>query len=171
MDRYLSNWYSKRIKQNRAIKNFLVKIINAHKEKDFPWANDELYCLNYEDLFEVAVAAVNKICEIVLGAGRDWDCGRDGKACIARLHNKGRQYSALISGCEHKNFILALVYEPIQDKFYFFAFPATLKEHTVPFEVNTGEPKRITSRGPNEMWKFECKSFEEMVLLNQPSIV
>lgn len=159
MKRYKKDWYDKRIKQNRNIKNHLIEIIMSFKEKRLDWVTEELFCLNYEDLFEIAVATVNKSCDIVLGTGKDWSCGRDGKVSVVRLNGYGKVYSALITGCSSKNWILSLVYEPIQGKFYYFSFPPHLKEHTIPFYVESGEPKR-----DNYMWlKYECKSFKDMV--------
>ena len=162
MARLKTAWYSKRINQNRNIKNYLISVINKHMTEEVTWTNEELFCLNYEDLFEVAVAVVNKDCSIVLGEGKDWSCGRDGKVSIARVNSHGKNYSAGVTGCANKKHILALVYEGIQEKFYFFNFPARLNEHTIPFEVDTGIPKR-----QNYMWQeFECATFEEMVLKN-----
>lgn len=162
--RYNKSWYDKRIKQNRNIKKFLIDIILSYKEIGLDWSDKELTCLNYEDLFEIAVATVNKTCDIVLGKGQDWSCGRDGKVSVVRTHNYGQNYSAGITGCKHKKHILALVYEPIQEKFYFFNFPAWLTEHSIPFDAYTGDPKRYTRNGPNEMWDYySCDTFEEMV--------
>lgn len=164
MERYKKSWYDKRIKQNKMIKDHLITVIMKYKEVALKWSKEELYCLNYEDLFEIAVAAVNKKCSIVLGDGRDWSCGRDGKVSIARFHNHGTSYTAGVVGCKNKTHILALVYEGIQGKFYYFSFPVRMDEHSIPFDVETGEPKRHTRIGPNRMWKnHECKSFEDMV--------
>jgi len=167
MDRLKATWYSKRIKQNRNIKNYLINIIKKHRTSEVEWADVELFCLNYEDLFEIAVAVVNKDCSIILGEGQDWSCGRDGKVSIARTHSYGKNYTAGITGCKNKKHIVALVYEGIQEKFYFFNFPAKIDEHSIPFDLETGEPKRITRTGPNAMWQnYECASFEDMVLKN-----
>lgn len=162
--RYKKEWYDKRIKQNKIIKKHLIRIIMSYKENTLNWTKRQLRDLNYEDLFEIAVAAVNKNDSIVLGAGRDWSCGRDGKVSIVRTNSYGKKYSAGITGCLEKEYILALVYEPINEKFYYFSFPPTLVEHTIPFEVGTGMPKRETKTGTHYMWEnYECKSFEEMV--------
>lgn len=157
--RYKKSWYDKRIKQNKAIKDHLIKIILRHKEKTLNWKRHELFCLNYEDLLEIAVAAYDKTIDIVLGEGKDWSCGRDGKVSIVRMHSYGKKYSAGITGCANKDWVLSLVYEPKQGKFYYFSFPTQLKEHTIPFTLDSGEPNR-----DNYMWeKYECASFEEMV--------
>lgn len=168
MKRYKSDWYNKRIDQNKKIKHHLIDIINKHKEAEFPWTTEEIMHLNYEDLLEIAVAAVNKNHEIVLGEGKDWSCGRDGKISIARYNGINKAlYSAGITGCKNKKHILALIYEGIQEKFYYFSFPVSLNEHSVPFDPTTGDPIRFTSRGPQRMWQyFECPTFEDMVLNN-----
>lgn len=167
MKRFKKEWYDKRIKQNRNIKNHLIEIINENKDANFAWKPEELFCLNYEDLLEIAVAVINVDCTIVLGAGKDWDCGRDGKVSIVRLHNYGKHYTAGIVGCKNKTHIVAMVYECIQEKFYYFNFPVAMDEHSIPFNVETGEPIRTTSRGPNKMWdQYECTSFKQMVLEN-----
>jgi hypothetical protein len=163
-NRYNKIWYDKRIKQNQNIKNFLIDKIFHHKEKGLNWNREELFSLNYEDLFEIAVAAVNKNINIVLGDGQDWSCGTDGKVSVARLNNYGQSYSALVKS-RNKKHIRALIYEGIQEKFYFFNFPVKLIEHSIPFNVDTGEPKRYTRNGCNTMWyHWECQSFEEMAI-------
>jgi hypothetical protein len=167
MERYKKEWYDKRAKQNKIIKAHLIDIINKHKESQFPWTSEDLACLNYEDLFEIAVAAVNKEHDIILGKGQDWSCGRDGKVSIARYNSiNNATYSAGITGCKNKKHILALVYEGLQEIFYYFSFPVRLNEHTVPFDPDTGEPIRYTTRGPQQMWQYhECPTFEDMALI------
>ena len=156
--RYKKSWFDKRIVQNKIIVDHLIAIIEKHKENGFPWSADELRYLKYEDLFEIAVATVKKTVTIVLGEGQDWNDGRDGKVAVARMNNYGKKYSAGITNCDTKEHITALVYEYKQSKFYYFDFPATLKEHTIPFELD-GTPNRS-----NYMWQYECKTFEEMAL-------
>jgi hypothetical protein len=161
-ERYNFSWYKKRIDQNKIIKDFLIKIIERNKEADFPFTKEQITYLNYEDLFELAVATVNKSISITLGAGQDLSHGYDCKFSIVRMNGgiKNPKYTAGITGCENKKSILACVYENIQQKFYFFAFPASLSEHSIPFNRETGNPIRY-----NYMWKqYECKTFEEMAL-------
>lgn len=161
-ERYNQPWYEKRICQNRNIKDHLIKIIRKHREEDFPWIEEKLVYLNYEDIFEVAVAAVNKDISITLGMGQDISNGYDCKFSIVRMNGgiKQPQYTAGITGCKNKKAILACVYEGIQEKFYYFAFPVSFGEHSIPFNRQTGNPLRT-----NYMWqKYECKTFEEMAL-------
>ncbi len=135
-----ADWYNKRIKQNRIIKKFLLGIINSYKKKNFPWSQAALKELKYEDLLEIATAVVNRKIHITLGAKSDYSNGGDSKFSIVRKYNYGKGYAALITGCASKKHILACVYENIQNKFYFFSFPAKLKEHSIPFDKVTGEP-------------------------------
>lgn len=156
--RFNADWYDKKIKQNNKIQKHLISIIDKHKNSYFPWDTKNLYCLGYEDLLEIAIATVNKKISITLGTGADFDNGADAKFSIARKNSTGgKSYSALVPGCSLKEHILCCVYEGIQEKFYYFSFPATLKEHTIPFDRETGDPK--TS---NYMWDHEYKTFEKM---------
>ena len=167
--RYNIAHYDKRMKQNRILKTFLINEILKYKEKKLNWTKEDLSWLNYEDLWEILIAAIAKKCSIDLSTGKDWSCddwkiNPDGKVSIVRINNYGRNYSAGITGCRNKEWIFALVYENIQEKFYFFSFPATLAEHSIPFDVETGDPKRITRDGKNKMWaKYECKNIKEMI--------
>ena len=164
-ERYKKDWYDKRINQNKNIKKFLINKILQYKEKSLTWKRSDLMNLEYADLLEIAVTAVNKKTSIVLGEGQDWSDGKDGKVSIVRTHSYGTSYSALISNCKRKKKIAALVYEGIQEKFYFFNFPVTLVEHSIPFDLETGNPKKFSQKGHNIMWKlYECKTFEEMAL-------
>jgi len=157
-ERYNEPWYSKRVKNNRIIVNFLIEKIFEHREKDFPWTREDLRYLKYEDLLEIAVAAANKKTHILLGANRDFSNNADSKFSIVRINGKeNKSYSALITGCEKKEHILACVFEEHLEKFYFFSFPARLKQHTIPFDPNTYEPKT-----DNYMWEYERTTFESM---------
>lgn len=162
-DRYNSKWYLKRCGQNEIIKKHLIFLINKHKESSLPFTNNQLFYLNYEDLLEIAIAAANKKISISLNEGFDFSNKKDGKFSIVRSHSYGKMYSASISGCNRKEYILACVYEGIQKKFYYFSFPATLTEHSIPFELGTGNPKVYSRNGKHPMWeKYHCKTFEEM---------
>lgn len=169
MDRYHTQHYSKRIRNNRRIKEHLIKIIRQHGG-DLAVDHEELQWLNYEDLLELAVPALNKALMITLGQGQDWSNGKDAKVSIVRSHNGGLNYTAGITGCSDKTHIQALVYEPKQDKFYYFDFPVQVNkkgqpmtEHSIPFELD-GTPKRQTRLGANKMWEFECESFAAMAM-------
>jgi hypothetical protein len=156
--RYKADWYTKRINQNMQASHFFISKINQYKEADFPWTTRQLMYLNNEDLTEIAVATINKRISITLGAGSDYDNGVDAKFSVVRSNSRGKSYASLIT-CTNKEFIVAVVYENIQSKFYFFAFPCTLKQHSIPFDPATGVPIRA-----NYMWQYECDSFEEMAM-------
>lgn len=169
MDRYHSEHYRKRISNNRRIKQHLLKIISEHA-LDLELDQDQLHWLNYEDLLELAVPAMNKALMITLGVGQDWSNGKDAKVSIVRTHSAGKGYSAGITGCRDKKHIQAIVYEPKLDKIYYFDFPVQLnplglpmKEHSIPFNLD-GTPKRMTRNGANKMWTYECASFGEMAM-------
>lgn len=158
--RYNKEWFDKRMKQNRNIQAFLISKINQHRESDFPWSSGELRDLVNEDLLEIAIATVNKGISITLGKGSDFDNGVDAKLSVVRSNNYGKSYASLIK-CSNKEFVVSVLYENIQSKFYFFAFPVTLKEHSIPFDPTTGRPRR-----DNYMWEYECNSFEEAAMSN-----
>ena len=167
--RYNIAHYNKRIKQNRIIESYLIDKILKHKEKKLNWTAEDLNYLPYEDLWEICIAAVAKKCNIDLSTGKDWSCqdwkvNPDGKVSIVRTSGYGRNYSAGITGCRNKEWIFALVYENIQEKFYFFSFPATLDEHTIPFDPVTGDPRKY-SYGYRKvpMWDHVYGSIEEMI--------
>ena len=154
--RYNVEHYDRRINQNRAIISFLVDKIMTHAREASPWTRDELAWLKYEDLFEIAIAATNKRIKITCAHGEDWSAGADGKVSVVRHHSSGKSYTAGIPGCGNKKYVLALVYERIQDRFYYFAFPSWMREYSIPFHLD-GEPKRA-----NYMWDYEVKSWSQL---------
>ena len=158
--RFKFDWYSKKINQNKRIRAWLLEKIDQHKDTNFPWLNNDLCCLENEYLHEIAIATANTSLTVTATDGEDFDNGADAKLSIVRNHGYGKSYSSLIN-CRNKTYILATVYENIQDKFYFFAFPPTIAEHSIPFDLHTGAPKR-----KNYMWKHEYTTFEEMANSN-----
>jgi hypothetical protein len=149
------DWYNRRIMDNTEVKAFLIEKIMKSSPS---FMNAEaLIMLKNEDLLELAIGSVNDTLEIIHAVkGKDFSNGMDAKFCIVRTNSYGRSYSAAIK-LKNKNGILALIYERIQNKFYPFAFPVLWTEASIPFDIETGEPKRS-----NHMWQYECKSFEEM---------
>ena len=93
-DRYKAEWFSRKMTQNKNIKTFLIGKIVEHKERDFPWNEAELANLNYEDLFEIAVAVTNKHIRILCEKGRDWTYGADGKVSVVRNTNNNYNISS-----------------------------------------------------------------------------
>jgi len=153
------NWYAKKIKQNTKIQKHLISIIKDNADSKFPYKLKDLPRLGYEDLLEIAIAMANKKLTITNAIGEDFNNGADAKFSIVRKYNKGKSYAAGVTGCANKKHILCCVYEGIQQKFYYFSFPATLHEHTIPFDRDTGEPKK-----DNYMWKHNYQSFKDMAL-------
>jgi hypothetical protein len=160
-ERLKYEWYLKRMQDNIAIKAYLIEKIIKH-QPDYSNAECLMFLTN-EDLLEQAIACTNPNLTVVLGKGQDFDNGFDAKLRTVRPNNYGKAYSAAIQ-LANKAGILALVYERILNEFYCFAFPVMhLREASIPFHPETGEPKRRTRDGNNYMWEqFECKSFEEM---------
>lgn len=156
------DWYEKRINQNKYIKKFLVDKILEH-EPEIGYSKRELMFLNYEDLFELAIACVNKKISVVLGEGQDFDNGFDAKFSIVRTNSRGRRYSSSVR-CKTKDTLYNCVYERIHNKFYFFVLPANgMAEIDIPFTLD-GHPKKS-----NDWWNFAEDSFEEMCLKTSPS--
>jgi len=160
-ERLKAHWYSKRISQNSKITRYLIDKIMEHKTLEFPWTKEQLAHLAAEDLLEVAIATVNPAISIVLGKGQDYSNGKDAKFRIVRTNSSG--YSAGIKTA-NKSHILGVIFEPIQEKFYFFSFPVSNKEFEIPFDPTTGAPKRWTRNGQNAAWTRECESFEAMAI-------
>ena len=152
--RYRLDWYTKRANQNQHIKQYLIRQIIDHDPRMTQQLLN-LSFLNYEDLFELAVASANKRLNIVLGAGRDFSNNMDAKFSIVRTHSLGRAYGANI-GCRNKQGILAGVYEPLRSQFYFFALPAVRQEVDIPFQAD-GEPRR-----QNPWWQYQCRDLRHM---------
>lgn len=160
--RLKTDWYRKRIEDNRAIKKFLLARIEERISYTYivksGFTRYDLEYLNYEDLLELAIAVWTPDVDITLGAGKDFSNGSDAKVSIVRTHNYGKSYGANIRTAG-KRFIQSVVYEPLQEKFYFFSFPVELKEYDIPFEAD-GTPKRT-----NRHWQWERRDFEAMCQL------
>src|SRR5271165_6573007 len=86
-ERYNYAWFEKKICQNKAIRDFLIKMIKKHKESDFPWSEEKLLNLSYEDLAEISIATVNKSLNITNGKGEDYDDQSDTKFVISQHRN------------------------------------------------------------------------------------
>jgi hypothetical protein len=187
MKRYKTAWYSKRILQNSKIQKFLIKMINKHKEPTFPWSNQELRFLKNEDLAEIAIAAVNKTLDIVLGESRDHSDGSDTKCIINAARNNIKQSprtgkshwtnSYFVPGVKGKKGAIRVVaYNTHLDKFEFFYIPhkeiAGISTLEIPIETYRTESSNhvptFTGRVPegqrSKWYKHECMSFEEMAL-------
>jgi len=85
--RYKTDWYLRRSKQNELFIDYLINIINKHKDSDFTLTDSELRNLKYEDLGELAGACVNKHLHIVLGSNKDYHYGGDMKCVVSQARN------------------------------------------------------------------------------------
>jgi len=85
--RYKTDWYLRRSKQNELFSNYLIGIINRHKDIEFTLTDNELRSLKYEDLGELAGACVNKHLHIVLGSNKDYHYGGDMKCVVSQARN------------------------------------------------------------------------------------
>ena len=170
-ERVKLSWYEKRSNQNKATSDYLIEKILEHEPVI---ANKiQLNYLPYEDLFELAIASVNKNTSISLGKGQDFDDGFDAKVCIARTHNYGKNYGGTVR-CKTKKACRVLLYENINDKFYFFAIPTEdYKEVSLPFKRPSKADSYIIKSGlefippvkpklDNKWWQFQVDTFEEM---------
>lgn len=143
-DRLYTKHYLKRARQNDSIKNNFVDIIEKNRGDDLNLTKEELYCLNYEDLLEIAIAVVNQEVAITCAHGEDFDDLSDAKCVIARTH--AGQRSAAVTGITSKHGALrVVVFESIQHCFHYFYIPLSAYEHlTHSIEIlftNNGGPK------------------------------
>lgn len=99
--------------------------------------------------------------------GRDFVDGSDAKSASARWASKGRVYSAAIRDISNKRGLLrCVIYERLQDKFYYFLIPYRAYENIpktsnieIPFEAD-GSPRRQATRLKNvDWWTFEVENF------------
>lgn len=159
MDRFKSVWFKKRASSHYNFSKFFINIIQDHKSKKFALTHWDLKQLPYYDLAELAVAVVNKKLCVSHEQNHDFPFMIDKKCAVVRTHSYGRRYSASIPGCANKKRIMATVYEPVTNKFYFFAFENSTgkDEFSIPFEPVTGQPKLT-----NYMWCYEVPDFRTM---------
>ncbi len=93
--------------------------------------------------------------------GMDFEDGSDAKKSCVGICSMGRLYAGHVTRIITKvGSLRVMMYERIQDKFYYFFIPKEsyygYKLIEIPFTFS-GEPKR-----KNKWWKYEVSSFEEM---------
>lgn len=180
-ERLKLEWYEKRLAQNIRIKKFLIsKIEESNTDLGIPLK--DLTALNYEDLFELAVACVNKSISITLGANKDYNDKSDAKFAISQFRNNNINRgtwtnSIAIKGSYCKEGPLRVcAYNQIADKFHFFFIPHSKFQHIskngvieiIIEQVNgyyhepdfTGVPSLH-----RKWWQHEVDTFEEMCTL------
>ena len=177
-ERLKLEWYEKRLTQNIRIKKFLIsKIEESNTDLGIPLK--DLTALNYEDLFELAVACVNKSISITLGANKDYNDKSDAKFAISQFRNNNINRgtwtnSIAIKGSYWKEGPLRVcAYNQIADTFHFFFIPHSEFQHIskngvieiIIEQVNgyyhepdfTGVPSLH-----RKWWQYEVDTFEEM---------
>jgi hypothetical protein len=150
--------------------NFKEHLPNWHE-----YDKKTLESLLQDGLLEVSTCFENAVAnagghEVISENHADLSDGSDCKTSSARIHSYGTGYSAPVSNIATKTGTLRIqVYERIQHEFYYFKIPHTAYEHRapksnidIPFDIKTGEPKRVSRVGTNKMWIYEVDSFEEM---------
>lgn len=128
--------------------------------------------IHIETLFEKAVSRVGKLNRNSVH-GEDFIDGTDAKKSTVRWMGYGNTYSAPIHRVHTKNGALrVMVYERLQDKFYYFVIPHHAFQHItdgsnieIPFELD-GTPRRVPKRKViQNWWEYEVKSFKKMATM------
>ena len=165
MDRLANEYFRKRARQQIQFANYLLPYVEKYRDDSLTLTERELRALPYEDLFELAIAVVNKNLTIesysATNKGFDYSDKSDAKCSIARKHGKGNFIiDASVTGITAKVGTLRVLVNAFGD-FYTFVFPKSSYEHLtysieIPFK-NYNKPSRS-----NEWWKYEVNNFEEM---------
>lgn len=177
-ERLKLDWYTTRLDQNKRIKSFLIDEIKK-SGVDLGIDYNDLVNLNYEDLFELAIACVNKSITITLGASKDYNDNSDAKFAVSQFRNNDKARGAwmnsiAIKGTYEKTGPLRVcAYNKLADKFHFFFIPHSAFQHIskngvieIILERVSGcydEPEftGIPSRHM-KWWEYEVDTFEEM---------
>lgn len=177
-ERLKLDWYNKRLTQNKRIKDFLIsKIKESGTDLGIPLK--DLSVLNYEDLFELAVACVNESISITLGANKDYDDKTDAKFAISQFRNNDKRRgswtnSISIKGSYWKEGPLRVcAYNSLADRFHFFFIPHEEFQHIskngvieIIIEQVSGYYHEPDFNGipstHRKWWNFEVDTFEEM---------
>lgn len=177
-ERLKLEWYQHRHSQNKRIKEFLIDRIKS-SNTDLGIPLNELPILNYEDLFELAVACVNKSISITLGSNKDYNDSSDAKFAISQFRNnninKGIWTNSIaIKGSYEKEGPLRIcAYNQLADKFHFFFIPHSAFQHIskngvieIIIEQESGcfhEPAFCgVPKKHRKWWKYEEATFEDM---------
>jgi hypothetical protein len=126
----------------------------------------EMVLLSTGSLLEAAISVAKGITRHAT-MGRDFVDGSDAKCSSVRWYSNFTQYGAPITNIHNKRGLLrCVVYERLQDKFYFFLIPhrayANIPKTSnieIPFHHN-GDPRRNGERIRNvDWWTFEVPDF------------
>ena len=185
-ERLKLDWYNKRLTQNKRIKEFLISKIKDSKV-DLGVSLNELTVLNYEDLFELAVACINKSISITLGANKDYSDNTDAKFAISQFRNNDKRRgcwtnSISIKGSYYKEGPLRVcAYNQLADEFHFFFIPHSEFQHIskngvieIIIENVSGQFHEPAFTGVPKLhrkwWQYEVDTFEEMCNLKPGEI-
>jgi hypothetical protein len=149
--------------------------LKEHLPKWHEYDKKTLESLLHDGMLEVSTCFENAVAhvgghKVISENHADLSDGSDCKTSSARTHCYGTLYAAPVSNIATKTGTLRVqVYERILNKFYYFKVPRAAYEHRapksnldIPFDRDTGEPKRKNRQGVNKMWIYEVDSFEEM---------
>lgn len=184
--RYKADWYNKRIAQNSRFSLELISHIERHKETNFPWSNEELLKLPYQDIAEIAIPCVNKDLYILLGACQDFNDFSDVKCAVSQHRNNIKEIkkqnkttgeyiatgkaawtnSYMIRGTKGKKGALRIpAYNTILDKFEYFYIPAGSYDNTANFleivietyTLPVGQKAQFTGVAKGNRKFWDCK--------------
>tara|TARA_A100001037_G_scaffold302615_1_gene334625 strand:- start:57 stop:635 length:579 start_codon:yes stop_codon:yes gene_type:complete len=177
--------FKKKCKVTKKFREVLFPILKKNKFNAL--TEDELMHLHVESLLELAIGVVNKNIKVICTKKKDFDDGTDAKSVCSQFRNnnvkKGTwQHSAKVTGHKKESHLRCMVYDDINDKFYYFVIPqeavTNVSNLEIVFETFTntyveptwGEPKRFRTRGSGfkKWWNWEVGSFEEMACIVNP---
>ena len=177
--------FKKKCKVTKKFREVLFPILKKNKFNAL--TEDELMHLHVESLLELAIGVVNKNIKVICTKKKDFDDGTDAKSSCSQFRNnnvkKGTwQHSAKVTGHKKESHLRCMVYDDINDKFYYFVIPqeavTNVSNLEIVFETFTntyveptwGEPKRFRTRGSGfkKWWNWEVGSFEEMACIVNP---
>ena len=177
--------FKKKCKVTKKFREVLFPILKKNKFNAL--TEDELMHLHVESLLELAIGVVNKNIKVICTKKKDFDDGTDAKSVCSQFRNnnvkKGTwQHSAKVTGHKKESHLRCMVYDDINDKFYYFVIPqeavTNVSNLEIVFETFTntyveptwGEPKRFRTRGSGfkKWWNWEVESFEEMACIVNP---
>ena len=177
--------FKKKCKVTKKFREVLFPILKKNKFNAL--TEDELMHLHVESLLELAIGVVNKNIKVICTKKKDFDDGTDAKSVCSQFRNNNVKkgtwlHSAKVTGHKKESHLRCMVYDDINDKFYYFVIPqeavTNVSNLEIVFETFTntyveptwGEPKRFKTRGNGfkKWWNWEVESFEEMACIVNP---
>ena len=177
--------FKKKCKVTKKFREVLFPILKKNKFNAL--TEDELMHLHVESLLELAIGVVNKNIKVICTKKKDFDDGTDAKSVCSQFRNNNVKkgtwlHSAKVTGHKKESHLRCMVYDDINDKFYYFVIPqeavTNVSNLEIVFETFTntyveptwGEPKKFRTRGSGfkKWWNWEVGSFEEMACIVNP---